>query len=134
MIGSPAIPKTLAELFAFACAAYSRERSDDLFSSWRASLGDESVPDLYEALIAHQRNTSLDGRDGRPAGRWFPTPADLLAHIEARHRSEIAKRGSRRYCGREGCVEGWMKVESGKHRETAVARCPDCKALWDASG
>ena len=126
MIGSTATPKTLAEMFAFACAAYARERNDDLFSTWQASLGHESVPELYEAFIAHQRNTTLDVRDGRPVGRWFPTVADLLMHVEANRRAEIAKRPPRPCCGRNDCFSGWILVQNG------AARCPHCKELWNA--
>lgn len=116
------------------CRAYGREPNDDLFSTWRAALGDMSVLELNEAFIAHQRNTTLDVRDGRPVGRWCPTPADLRAHVEAKHRSKSTQRANRGYCGQEDCLEGWIWVEPNNGDRRGVTRCPHCKALWEAGG
>jgi hypothetical protein len=129
MTGSNGNPKTLAELFARMCTAYGREPNDDVFSIWRAALGDTPVPELWTAFIAHLRDTRLDVRDGRPVGRWFPSPAELLAQIEAIRRSEFAKRGPRPYCGGKDCWGGW--ISAGGTQDSGVVRCPNCVALWE---
>jgi hypothetical protein len=134
MYSSGDIPKTLAELFARMCNAYGREPNEDVFCTWRAAFGDTPVSELWEAFIAHLRNTTLDDRDGRPFGRWFPTPADLLVQIEAKRRSDDAKRPPRQYCGREDCVQGWIPGEPTERGDRTVMHCPHCKALWEAGG
>lgn len=128
------IPKTLTELFAHACSAYGREPSDELFSAWRAALHGVPVRDLYDAFLHHQQNTALDPRDGRPIGRWFPTPAELLAHVEARRRSAGARRVKRGYCGREDCLGGFIRVGASMDGSLVVDRCPHCAALWATGG
>jgi hypothetical protein len=132
MILSLVIPKTLAEVFALACRAYGKEPTDELFSSWRAALTGTPIRDVYDAFVAHQRNTALDIKDGRPVGRWFPTPADLLAQAEAKARIKIGGRSSLGYCGHKDCESGWVDA-SDSQGNRRVRRCPRCSALW-ASG
>jgi hypothetical protein len=126
-------PKTLGELIARACDAYSRDYNTELAAAWKTSFGSVSIADLYEGLVAHQRNTSLDPRDGRPVGRWFPTAADILAQVEAAHRRNgVRKTGrfGRQYCGGSECLNGWIEVSRDASNTIRVSRCPECAALW----
>jgi hypothetical protein len=134
MNGLVATPKTLPELLACACAAYGREPNDELLNAWRAALDQTPIRELREALTEHQRDITPDGRDRRPRGSWFPSPADLLAKVEAKRQCRSTQRAKRGYCGRDECLGGWVWAEVSLGREPAVSRCPHCKALWDAGG
>ncbi len=126
MSGFSAIPKTMPELVAFACAAYGREPNDEILRSWKATLGHLPVRDVYGAFIAHQQDTRPDPRDGRPVGHWFPQPADLLAHVESKRRVQSV---GYEYCGDPTCHCGFVNVPGDRY---AVVRCPRCAALWAA--
>jgi hypothetical protein len=125
MSGSDGIPKTLAKLLAFACTVYNRLPNDELLETWR-TLGHVPIRDLLEALVAHQRNTCRDPRDGRPVGHWFPTPADLLAYVEDKHRNVVTERP---FCDDPDCSGGWrIRLDARGHGR--ASRCPKCLALW----
>jgi hypothetical protein len=137
MPSSKESPKTLGELIALACDAYGREYNTELATAWKAAFGSVPIAELYEGFVAHQRNISLDPRDGRPVGRWFPTAADILAQVEAAHRRDAAKktgRSGRQYCGGAECSDGWVEISVDATNARRMARCPRCAALWAASG
>jgi hypothetical protein len=134
MNGSIATPKTLPEILAFACAAYGREPNDELLFAWRGALDQIPIRELREALTEHQRDITPDGRDRRPRGSWLPSPADLLAKVEAKRRSENTQRTKRGYCGRAECLGGWVWAERNTGGEPAVTRCPHCRELWENAG
>ena len=135
MPSSKESPKTLGELIALACDAYGREYNTELATAWKAAFGSVPIAELYEGFVAHQRNTSLDPRDGRPVGRWFPTAADILAQVEAAYRRVKAQKNGRfgrPYCGGPRCLGGWIETNRGGGNAVRVSRCPDCAALWAA--
>src|SRR5579859_2857456 len=114
--------RNIASVYSDLCLTYNRAPNDAASRSWEDVLGEFPLNEILAAVAEHKRDSRPDDR-GVIRGAWMPQPADIKRILEERRNRERALgTRKRRWCGRNGCIEGWVYVSQN------VVRACECRS------